>query len=402
MIFVSRQIVNPIIWTKYSNNVGVNIRRQYYGSSSSSASLVLAQLFHRHDHPNHSRHRHNLYPLGRSSMPDHSTNSRPLLLSTIRRYQSSTTTTSKSSEAETSKTSSPLSENKSNNKYQPAKIETTSDTINIQDRVKIIPSSDGIVHVVLSRPNKLNSLDMSMFEAIAEAAYRLRTSEKLQQNMRVVIVSGEGRAFCTGLDAKSMATTGIKSNIKKLLVRPTQYGGVDDGISNLAQDVCYLWRKLPVPVLCVLHGMCFGGGLQIALGADMRYVTKDCQLSIMESRWGLIPDMGASIVLRELIPIDVAKELTMTGKILTGDEAQAIGLVTRCADDPMDEAMKVAKDIVARYVYFSCADVDICLFRFLCFHAQHMTHPVITWLLVTLLVSNAPIVLTTCTSTETT
>lgn len=107
-------------------------------------------------------------------------------------------------------------------------------------------------------------------------------------------------------------------------------------------------RQMPVPVIACLHGMCFGGGLQVALGADFRFSTPDCKLSIMESRWGLIPDMGASVALRELIKIDVAKELTMTGRIISGIEAENIGLVTRCVDDPMDEAMKVAKEIIER------------------------------------------------------
>jgi len=188
---------------------------------------------------------------------------------------------------------------------------------------------------------------MPMFEAIADAASRLKNDESLSKNLRVVIMSGEGRAFCTGLDAKSVALSGPNKSLNRLLERPSPYGG-EDGFGNLAQDVCYLWRCLPVPVIASLHGMCFGGGLQVALGADMRYSTPDCRLSIMESRWGLIPDMGASVTLRELLRIDVAKELTMTGKIVSGLEAEKIGLVTRCVDDPMKEAMKVAKEIIER------------------------------------------------------
>mmetsp|Transcript_34647 Transcript_34647/g.62385 ORF Transcript_34647/g.62385 Transcript_34647/m.62385 type:complete len:377 (+) Transcript_34647:100-1230(+) len=219
--------------------------------------------------------------------------------------------------------------------------------INIQDRVKIIPLGQGIIHVLLSRPDKLNSLDMPMFIAIADAASRLKNDGSLSKDLRVVIISGEGKAFCTGLDAKSVALSGPSSSLKRLLERPSPYGG-EDGLGNLAQDVCYLWRGLPVPVITCLHGMCFGGGLQVALGADMRFSTPDCRLSIMESRWGLIPDMGASITLRELVRIDVAKELTMTGRIVSGLEAEKIGLVTRCVDDPFKEAMKVAKEIIER------------------------------------------------------
>lgn len=219
--------------------------------------------------------------------------------------------------------------------------------IKIKDHVKIKSLGQGIVNVVLSQPNKLNSLCIPMFEAIAEAASMLRNDRELNKDLRVVIISGEGRAFSSGLDAKGVALSGPKSSLNKLLKRPSGYGG-DDGVGNLAQDVCYLWRKLPVPVIAVLHGYCFGGGLQIALGADFRFSTPDCKLSIMESRWGLIPDMSASIVLRELVRIDVAKELTMTGRIIDAVEAESLGLVTRCVDDPMEEAMKVAREIIAR------------------------------------------------------
>jgi len=114
-------------------------------------------------------------------------------------------------------------------------------TINIKDRVKIIPLQDGIIHVLLSRPSKLNSLDLPMFHAIAEAASILKNDTTLNKNMRVVIISGEGRAFCTGLDAKSVALSGPKSALNELLERPSPYGG-KDGVGNLAQDVCYLWR----------------------------------------------------------------------------------------------------------------------------------------------------------------
>lgn len=228
-------------------------------------------------------------------------------------------------------------------------IQESSDSIILRDRVKIISLGQGVVHVLLFRPDKLNSLDLPMFEAIAEAASRLRDDANLKKNLRAIIISGEGRAFCTGLDAKGVALSGPSDSLRRLLERPSQFGGEGGGPKgNLAQDVCYLWRSLPVPVIAVLHGMCFGGGLQIALGADMRFSTPDCRLSIMESRWGLIPDMGISITIREIVRMDVAKELTMTGRIVTGAEAEKIGLVTRCVDDPMKEAMKVAMEIVER------------------------------------------------------
>jgi enoyl-CoA hydratase/carnithine racemase len=169
-----------------------------------------------------------------------------------------------------------------------------------------------------------------------------------------------------------------KKTVDRLLERPQWSSG------NLAQDVGYLWRDLPVPVIAVLHGMCYGGGMQIALGADFRFTTPDCRLSIMEAKWGksltkcaprtakdqkvpsrvggssfapliisliltgLIPDMSASVTLRELVRMDVAKELTMTGRILDGREAASLGLVTRCVVNPMAEAEKLAVEIVQR------------------------------------------------------
>lgn len=203
---------------------------------------------------------------------------------------------------------------------------------------------DGICDVVLSRPNKLNACDMNMFHAIAETAKKIRDD----RSIRAVILRGEGRAFCTGLDVKSVMGSSPRKQIETLLERPSGYGKANNEIGNLAQDVAYLWRELPVPVICVLHGMCYGAGLQIALGADFRYATPDCQLSIMETKWGLIPDMSIAITLRELVRIDVAKELTMTGRIVSGTEAAEIGLVTKVQDDPLQEARAFAKDLVKR------------------------------------------------------
>mmetsp|Transcript_3283 Transcript_3283/g.3660 ORF Transcript_3283/g.3660 Transcript_3283/m.3660 type:complete len:354 (-) Transcript_3283:502-1563(-) len=233
--------------------------------------------------------------------------------------------------------------------------------------VTITEVSKGIKHVQLNRPEKLNSLDMRMFESIASAASELRDDT----SVRAVILSGAGKAFCTGLDVKSIVSPlkgNPKSNIDRLLKRPSGYGhpppdndsitsdvntsskasSIPPSLGNLAQDVAYLWRDIPAPVIAVLHGMCFGGGMQIALGADLRFAEPNCKLSIMEAKWGLIPDMSASITLRELVRIDIAKELTMTGRVITAEEGARLGLITRCTEDPMAEAVKVAKEIVSR------------------------------------------------------
>ncbi len=205
----------------------------------------------------------------------------------------------------------------------------------ILDRVKI-EIRDDIAFVAMIRETKLNALDMPMFEAIVKATKILKRNKKI----RAMILSGDGPAFCSGLDVKSMFKNPVAA--VKLLVKP------GTKISNLAQDVSYLWRDIPVPVIAVTHGKCWGGGFQIALGADFRYSTPDCEFSIMEAKWGLIPDMGGTITLRELSRIDKVKELAMTARIFTGTEAEALGLVTHVYEDPMAKAVEFAEEIKLR------------------------------------------------------
>lgn len=200
----------------------------------------------------------------------------------------------------------------------------------------LITIEDGIAIVTLNRPEKYNGLDMPMFEAITRAAKTL----KKDRSVRAIILNGAGDAFCSGLDVKTVSKNPV--NFLKLLVKPGRR------ISNLAQDVGYLWRDVPAPVIAVTHGYCFGGGFQIALGADFRFSTCDCEFSIMESKWGLIPDMSLTVTLRELVPIDLAKELTMTARRFNGTEAKAMGLVSRVGNDPMAEAMSFARELAER------------------------------------------------------
>jgi enoyl-CoA hydratase/carnithine racemase len=199
-----------------------------------------------------------------------------------------------------------------------------------------ITIEDGIAMVRLNRPEKYNGLDMPMFSAITDAAKTL----KKDRSVRAIILHGAGEAFCSGLDVKTVSKNPV--NFLKLLVKPGRK------ISNLAQDVGYLWRDVPAPVIAVTHGYCFGGGFQIALGADFRFSTADCEFSIMESKWGLIPDMSLAVTLRELIPIDLAKELTMTARRFNGTEARDMGLVSRVCDDPMAEALAFARELAQR------------------------------------------------------
>ena len=195
---------------------------------------------------------------------------------------------------------------------------------------------DQIATVTLNRPDKYNALDMPMFEGIAAAAKRLRKNK----TVRAIILRGDGKAFCSGLDVRNVTSNPL--NFARLLFKPGRK------ISNLAQDVGYLWRDVPAPVIAVTHGVCFGGGLQIALGADFRFTTPDCEFSIMESKWGLIPDMSLTVTLRELTTIDVAKELTMTGRRFDGNEARELGLVTRVCPDPLAEAKAFAELLKTR------------------------------------------------------
>ncbi|MDX1588250.1 MAG: crotonase/enoyl-CoA hydratase family protein [Oleiphilaceae bacterium] len=183
-----------------------------------------------------------------------------------------------------------------------------------------------IAYVTLNRPDKYNGLDMALFQGLTRTAKQLRKD----RNIRAVILQGAGPAFCSGLDVKGVSANPL--NFARLLVKPGRR------ISNLAQEVGYLWRQVPAPVIAVTHGVCFGGGLQIALGADFRYTTPDCRFSIMEAKWGLIPDMSLTVTLSELMPIDQAKALTMTARQFDGHEALSLGVVTRVCEDPLAQA----------------------------------------------------------------
>ncbi len=190
-----------------------------------------------------------------------------------------------------------------------------------------------VAYVKLARPEKRNALDMDMFKAIVSTIKKIRKD----QSIRAVVVSGEGEDFCSGLDVKSMMKT--STGPLKLLKK------INPWSANLAQRVSADWQKINVPVIMVIHGRCWGGGLHIALGADIRIATPDASLSIMEGRWGLIPDMAGLLALRTHCRIDVAKELTMTAKLIDGKEAQAAGLVTHISDDPMAMAQALADEI---------------------------------------------------------
>jgi len=193
-----------------------------------------------------------------------------------------------------------------------------------------------VARVTLSRPEKHNALDLAMFEAIVAAADLVRSTP----SVRAVVLHGEGPSFCSGLDLGSlMAAPGGLAEAQEALRGP---------VPNRYQRTAYDWVTLPVPVIAALHGNCLGGGLQIALGADIRIARPDTRMSVMEVRWGLIPDMSITRTLPRLVGVDVAKELTFTGRVFDGEEALRLGVVTQLADDPLSAALELAGQIAQR------------------------------------------------------
>ncbi|HVP28243.1 MAG TPA: crotonase/enoyl-CoA hydratase family protein [Myxococcota bacterium] len=210
----------------------------------------------------------------------------------------------------------------------------------MSDRI-LIATQDGVADVRLNRPDKMNALDAAMFEALVEAGKDLAG----RRDLRAVVLSGEGRAFSAGLDFTSfaaMAGGGAERPTRSLFERGSE------SPANHAQRAAWVWREVPVPVIAAIHGVAYGGGLQVALGADVRFVAPDAKLSVMEIKWGLVPDMSGTQTLRHLVRLDVAKELTFTGRILNGREAVELGLATRVADDPRAAALAMAREIAQK------------------------------------------------------
>ena len=195
---------------------------------------------------------------------------------------------------------------------------------------------NNIAFVTLNRAEKRNALDMAMFKAVDKISRHLKQNRKI----RAVIVQANGEDFCSGLDIKSVLST--KSSALTLLAKWLP------GQANLAQRVSYNWRKIPVPVIMVIQGRCWGGGLQIALGGDFRFATTDASFSIMEGKWGLIPDMGANLALRELVAKDVALKLTMTAEVISAATALGYGLITGVSDEPLRQAKQLVAQITER------------------------------------------------------
>ena len=213
----------------------------------------------------------------------------------------------------------------------------------MEERVSVT-ISDGVADVRLVRADKMNALDAAMFEAL------VATSERLahEKGVRAVVLSGEGRSFCAGLDMgrfaamKEKGGIGVAGGEERDLARRTH------GLANFPQQAVWGWRQLPVPVIAAIQGVAFGGGFQLALGADMRFLSPDARMSIMEIKWGLVPDMAGTPILASLVRADILRELTYTGRIFSAQEALSYGLATRICDDPRATAFEVAREIAGK------------------------------------------------------
>ena len=213
----------------------------------------------------------------------------------------------------------------------------------MEERVSI-SISEGVADVRLVRADKMNALDQAMFEALVAATDRLSKDK----SVRVVVLSGEGRAFCAGLDMgrfaamKDKGGNGIPGGENRDLTKRTH------GQANFPQQAVWGWRQLPVPVIAAVHGVAFGGGFQLSLGADMRFLSPDARMSVMEIKWGLVPDMAGTPILASLVRDDILRDLTYTGRIFSAQEAMTYGLATRICDDPRAAALDVAREIAGK------------------------------------------------------
>src|SRR3954447_2391784 len=213
----------------------------------------------------------------------------------------------------------------------------------MEDRVTVT-MSDGVADVRLVRADKMNALDAAMFDGLVAAIDRLGR----EKGLRAVVLSGEGRAFCAGLDMNRFAAmkesggNGIAGGEKRDLAARTH------GLANFPQHAVWGWRQLPVPVIAAIRGVAFGGGFQLALGADIRLLAPDARMSIMEIKWGLVPDMAGTPILASLVRDDILRELTFTGRVFGAQEALSYGLATRIVDDPRAAALEVAREIAGK------------------------------------------------------
>ncbi len=199
-----------------------------------------------------------------------------------------------------------------------------------------IEIKDHVAHVTLNRPDKMNALDSAMIEAIVAAGQEL-----IDADIRAVVLAGAGQAFCAGLDVQSFGV--LAAGGAEAALMPRSHGN-----TNIFQEIGMVWRRVPVPVIAALHGVTFGGGFQLALGADIRIATPDSKLALMEMKWGLIPDMGAMALLPRLTRSDVIRRMTYSGAPVAAQQALEWGLVTELAEDSLAVAQDIATEIAGK------------------------------------------------------
>ena len=205
---------------------------------------------------------------------------------------------------------------------------------------------NGVADVRLNRPDKMNALDGAMFAGLVSVGEALKSDS----HVRAVVLSGEGRSFCSGLDFGSFQAMagGDGSRVLPEGTDPDDPSRLPGMITHQGQQAAWVWQEIPVPVIAAIHGVALGGGCQIALGADIRFVTPDSQMSVLEIRWGLIPDMTGTQTLVRLVGLDVAKELTFSGRMVKGEEAVALGLATKVCTSPLTDALTFAREIAGK------------------------------------------------------
>ena len=206
-----------------------------------------------------------------------------------------------------------------------------------EEPVVVLPPAPGVADVRLNGPDKLNAITPAVFRGLANAGHMLST----EADLRAVVLCGAGRAFCAGIDLSAFQGAGESIAPGALAVRT-------HGIANLYQAAAWVWRTLPVPVIAALTGVAYGGGLQIALGADIRIAQADARLSVMEINWGLVPDMAGMVLMQKLVREDILRDLCLTGRVVSGEEAKDIGLVTALHDHPHAAALEKAREIAGR------------------------------------------------------
>jgi len=213
-----------------------------------------------------------------------------------------------------------------------------------EDPVLLTARVDGIIELTLNRPARLNALDEELFDSLVSALTALLDD----QDARVIILTGAGRAFCAGLDLETFRTFAAEADAGERPFGSPGEVGTGKREPGRGRRVVQTLRKMPVPVIAAIHGAAIGGGCQIALGCDIRLATADAKLALREADYGMSPDMGGTQLLPRLIGSDRALEMIVTGRIVSGAEAATLGLVTRVCDDPLSEARRLAAEIVAR------------------------------------------------------